>query len=547
MAPSTSRLERKTRPSGKARPRTRARQQQQQQQQPQQHVQSQQQQSKQSKQEHTQHQPKQQQAPARRSQQPRVLFAASECVPFVKTGGLADVAGSLPAQLARLGVHMAVVLPKYSDIPAEFAASMERIAEFYVPLSWRYEYCGVEKLVYEGITYYFLDNEHYFKRSGLYGQFDDGERFAFFSKAVCEAIHYVPELHVNIIHCNDWQTALIPVFLHEFYHEIPHMSAIRTVVSIHNIKFQGQMTDQMIGDVLGLASKPDAVRQLHCCDHAINFLQAGLCYADRILTVSPTYANEIQIPFYGEGLDWLIRRRACITRGILNGIDIHAWDPRHDTFIPRTYSPQTLERKAYCKVRLQEELHLTCDPTAALIVMVGRLTDQKGLGLVRYAMNDLMHRHVQIAVLGNGDANHEEAFRYFAATYPGRVSTTLAFNNALSHRMYAGADMFLMPSVFEPCGLSQMIAMRYGAVCIVRETGGLRDTVVPYNKFTHEGLGFSFANINAGEMVDAVDRALELYTSDADAWHTLQQRVMKVDFSWKTQARNYVEVYKQLQ
>lgn len=475
-----------------------------------------------------------------------VLFATSECVPFVKTGGLADVAGALPRALKHAGIRVSVVLPKYASIPWEYLQDTQHVADFYVPLSWRFEYCGVEKLTYQGIDYYFIDNEGYFKRDGLYGHFDDGERFAFFAKAICEAIHYVPELRPHIIHCNDWQTALVPVFLHEFYHDIEGMGDIRTVMSIHNLKFQGQFGDQMIGDVLGLSSKPDAVRQLYRDDHSINFMQAGLCYVDRICTVSPTYAEEIQLPFYGEGLDGLLRRRSCILRGILNGIDIEVWNPRSDKLIPNRYSPTNLSGKARCKAHLQEELHLDQDPHAPLIAMIGRLTDQKGIALVRYAMDRIISEGAQMAVLGTGDSDHEEAFRYFEQRYAGRVSARITFDNALSHRMYAGSDMFLMPSIFEPCGLSQMIAMRYGSVCIVRETGGLRDSVSPYNQYTGEGVGFSFANINADEMGDTIVRAMHIYRNEPEVWAHIQNRAMKTRFSWNKQATEYVDVYRQL-
>lgn len=475
-----------------------------------------------------------------------VLCATPECVPFVKTGGLADVAGALPRALKRLGTRVSVILPKYSAIPWEYVSKMEHIAEFYVPLSWRYEYCGLEKLRYKGVEYYFIDNEHYFKRDGIYGFFDDGERFAFFSKAICEAINYIGELRCDIIHCNDWQTALVPVFLHEFYHEIPSCRNVRVTFTIHNLKFQGQFGDQMIGDVLGLAGKPNAVRQLYIDRESINFMQAGLCYADRITTVSPSYAGEIQMPFYGEGLDGLLRRRSCIVRGILNGIDVELWNPKNDKLIHSRYSIQDLSGKARNKAHLQQELGLDVDPTRPLIALIGRLTAQKGIGLVTYAMNYLMQRGVQVVVLGTGEKEYEDSFRYFAATYPRQVSACITFDNALSHRIYAGADIFLMPSVFEPCGLSQLISMRYGTIPVVRETGGLRDSVIPYNKYTQEGTGFRFCNINADEMTRILMDACELYWTDKKAWTELQKRAMRANFSWSRAAHEYLRVYLQL-
>lgn len=484
--------------------------------------------------------------PGQQSNKLRVLFATSECVPFVKTGGLADVAGALPRALKRQGVHVSVILPKYSYIPWEYVQKMEHVAEFYVPLAWRWVYCGVERLSYKGVDYYFIDNEHYFKREGIYGFFDDGERFAFFSKAICECVNYIPELRCSVIHCNDWQTALVPVFLHEFYHEIPACRDVRVIFTIHNLKFQGQFGDQMIGDVLGLAQKPDAVRQLYIDKDSINFMQAGLCYTDRITTVSPSYAQEIQMPFYGEGLDGLLRRRSCILRGILNGIDIELWNPKNDKLIHNRYSIQDLAGKARNKARLQEELSLAVDENRPLVALIGRLTDQKGIGLVRYGIDKLMERGVQVVVLGTGDSDHENAFRYFEDRYRGQVCSCITFDNQLSHRIYAGADLFLMPSVFEPCGLSQLIAMRYGTIPVVRETGGLRDSVIPYNKYTQEGTGFRFCNINGDEMVRILLEACELFWTDKPHWRALQQRAMRQSFSWARAAQEYLSVYVQV-
>ena len=476
----------------------------------------------------------------------RVLFATSEAVPFVKTGGLADVAGSLPRALKHAGARVAVILPKYSAIPQEYQDQMRHVADFTVPLSWRNDYCGIERLTLQGLDFYFVDNESYFKRDGLYGHFDDGERFAFFSKAVCEAIAKVPELACDVLHCNDWQTALCPVFLREFYRDVPACSNVRTVFTVHNVKFQGQYSDKVIDDVLGLGSIPAARDQLRCDRDSINYMRGALCYSDFLTTVSPSYACELQMPFYGEGLDPVFRRRSHILRGILNGIDQSIWNPATDDAIAASYSPRDMAGKAECKRALQEELGLAQDPTRPLVVFVGRLTDQKGLGLVRYAMDGLMRRGVQVTVLGTGDQDHEDAFRYFDARYGNQMCARIAFDSALSHRMYAGGDILLMPSEFEPCGLSQMIAMRYGTLPLVRETGGLRDSVVPYNKYTGEGTGFSFANMNADEMADTLLGACEIFWTDRPTWDRLVSQAMDADFSWRRAANDYMDIYHEL-
>lgn len=476
----------------------------------------------------------------------RLLFAASEAVPFVKTGGLGDVAGSLPRSLKQAGAKAAVIMPKYGSIPQEYQEKMRHVADFYVPLSWRSVYCGIERLSWQGVDFYFVDNEAYFKRDGIYGYFDDGERFAFFSKAICEAIMRLPELQCDVLHCNDWQTALAPVFLREFYGSSEACRKVKTIFTVHNVKFQGQYSDQVLGDVLGLADNPTAAGQLYCDDGSVNFMKGALCYADLITTVSPSYACELQMPFYGEGMDGIFRRRSSVLRGILNGIDQDAWNPKTDPFIARPYGVRNLAGKAENKRQLQRELGLAEGPTRPLVVMIGRLTNQKGLGLVRYAMGRLMERGVQVAVLGTGDKDQEDAFKYFDWTYGDQMCARIAFDNALSHRMYAGGDILLMPSEFEPCGLSQMIAMRYGTLPVVRETGGLQDSVVPYNRFTGEGTGFRFANMNADEMADVLLEACELFWTDAKAWSKLQRQAMGGDFSWDRAADEYLDIYHDL-
>ena len=361
----------------------------------------------------------------------RILFASSEAVPFAKTGGLGDVAGSLPRALKHAGAKAAVIMPKYGTIPQEYRDRMKHIADFYVPLAWRNVYCGIEKLELQGLDFYFVDNEAYFKRDGLYGYFDDGERFAFFAKAICEAIVKVPELACDVLHCNDWQTALCPVFLRGLYRGAPQCNDVKTVMTVHNIKFQGQYGDKLLSDVLGLADIPAARDQLYCARDSINFMKGGLCYADALTTVSPSYAYELQMPFYGEGLDPIFRRRSNILTGILNGIDTSIWNPKTDGMITANYSADDLANKAECKRALQEELGLRQDPTRPLVVMIGRLTNQKGLGLVRYAMDGIMQRGVQVAILGTGDADQEEAFRYFDQKYGDMMCARIAFDNCL--------------------------------------------------------------------------------------------------------------------
>ena len=476
----------------------------------------------------------------------KILFAAAEAVPFAKTGGLGDVAGSLPRELRHVGAKVSVILPKYGSIPEEYKAAMKHVADFYVPLAWRNVYCGIEKLTYLGLDFYFVDNEDYFKRDALYGYFDDGERFAFFSKAICEAIVKVPELACDVLHCNDWQTAMAPIFLREFYQGADVCRNVKTVFTVHNVKFQGQFSDAVLSEVLGMENVPAAASQLRAEGNSINYMKGALLYSDTISTVSPTYARELQMPFYGEGLDGIFRDRSWCLHGILNGIDTAEWNPRTDADIPARFTEKDLSGKAKCKTELQKELGLRVDPDAPLVVMVGRLTNQKGLGLVRYAMERLMANGVQMAILGTGDADQEEAFRYFDVKYGDMLCARIAFDGALAHRMYAAGDMLLMPSEFEPCGLAQMIAMRYGTLPVVRETGGLADSVTPYNKVTGEGTGFSFANMNADEMGTCLLDACEVFWNDRPAWEQLMRQAMAANFSWKRAANDYMDMYHEL-
>lgn len=478
------------------------------------------------------------------SKKMQIVFASAECAPFVKTGGLGDVAGSLPAALVRAGAEVIVMVPKYATIKDEYKAQMEHFSDFYVSLGWRNEYCGLEKLEHDGVTYMFIDNERYFARDYPYGFFDDGERFAFFSKVITESLQHLPAgFECDILHCNDWQTALAPVFLREFYQGLPLYDRVKTVFSIHNVAFQGQFSDTVMEDILGVAHIPAAASQLRCDACSINYMLGALRYADAITTVSPTYANEIQTPEFGEGLDGVLRERSYALQGILNGIDVAGFDPATDKRIAANYTVEDRSGKAVCKAKLQEELGLEVRDDRPLMVMVTRLTRQKGMDLVMYALDRILSGGVQVAVLGTGDRDYEDGLRYFQDKYPGTMAARIEFDPALSQRMYAAADMFLMPSKFEPCGLSQIIAMRYGTLPIVRETGGLKDTVIPYNEFTGEGTGFSFSNFNGDEMGDAVFRAARLFWDNRDAWNQLVTQAMSQDFSWTLSADKYLDLY----
>lgn len=478
------------------------------------------------------------------SKKMQIVFASAECAPFVKTGGLGDVAGSLPAALVRAGAEVIVMVPKYATIKDEYKAQMEHFSDFYVSLGWRNEYCGLEKLEHDGATYMFIDNERYFARDYPYGFFDDGERFAFFSKAITESLQHLPAgFECDILHCNDWQTALAPVFLREFYQGLPLYDRVKTVFSIHNVAFQGQFSDTVMEDILGVAHIPAAASQLRCDACSINYMLGALRYADAITTVSPTYANEIQTPEFGEGLDGVLRERSYALQGILNGIDVSGFDPATDKRIAANYTVEDRSGKAVCKAKLQEELGLEVRDDRPLMVMVTRLTRQKGMDLVMYALDRILAGGVQVAVLGTGDRDYEDGLRYFQDKYPGTMAARIEFDPALSQRMYAAADMFLMPSKFEPCGLSQIIAMRYGTLPIVRETGGLKDTVIPYNEFTGEGTGFSFSNFNGDEMGDAVFRAARLFWDNREAWNQLVTQAMSQDFSWTRSADKYLDLY----
>ena len=470
-----------------------------------------------------------------------VLFAAFEAVPFMKTGGLGDVAGSLPRALRQAGCEARVILPKFGTIPQQYREQMAPIASFTLRLGWRELYCGIETLTHQGVPYYFVDNEFYFKREHIYGYGDDGERIAFFSKAVVEAIPYLPDFPCDVLHCNDWHTALAPVFLRELYQGAEY-KRVKTVFTIHNIKFQGIFPDYTLGDVLGLDHIPAAVDQLRFDWQIISYMKGALCYSDVLTTVSPTYVEELKHPFYGERLDELFRQRADRLHGILNGIDTQFYNPDTDPELAAPYSAAHPEGKARCKTALRRELELEEDE-APVVAMIGRLTEQKGLDLVARVMDELVDSGLQMVVLGTGEKRYEDMLRHYGQKYPRRVYVGLRFDEGLSHRVYAGADMLLMPSLFEPCGLSQMIAMRYGTLPVVRETGGLRDSVIPYNRYTGEGTGFSFANYNAHEMMFTLLGAADLYRTHRERWQGLVANAMATDFGWERAAEQYLALY----
>ena len=474
----------------------------------------------------------------------QLFFAASEVAPFIKTGGLADVAGSLPNALAKLGHDVRVILPLYSAIPAKWRRQMTFLKRFHFPLSWRNAYCGLFSLEYQGLTYYFIDNEYYFKREGLYGQFDDGERFAYFSRAVVEVpvqLGWSPD----VIHCNDWQTGLVPVYLLEARHREPLLKHTKSVFTIHNIEYQGRFDRNILGDVLGLDEGYFREDMLSYYGD-VNLVKGAIYAADYITTVSPTYAKELQYAFYAHGLEGVIADNYHKFTGILNGIDMVHNDPANDPFLPAPYSAADLSGKAACKAALQEKLGLDVNPDVPIIACISRLVAHKGYGLVTAAFPKIMEHHVQFVVLGTGDWGIESFFRMAALEYPGRVFANLMYSAELASQLYAGADLLLMPSIAEPCGLSQMIAMRYGTVPIVRLTGGLKDSVPAYNPTTGTGLGFTFGSITPGDLLGAIDRGLEVYENDRPNWIGLMERGMTTDFSWDQSATAYEKVYNQV-
>ena len=475
----------------------------------------------------------------------KILFTASECVPFCKTGGLADVVGSLAPALAEQGHDVRVILPKYSMIPAEYEHKMVHTVDFEVALGWRRQYCGIEQLERGGVTYYFLDNRYYFGRDYIYGVGgDEHERFAFFCRGVLNALPLIP-FTPDIIHAHDWQTGMIPALLRIQYAGLPRYDSIRTVFTIHNLQYQGIFGIKDVQDMLGLSNAVFTDDKLEYFGN-VNFLKAGIVYANEVTTVSPSYAEEIQTAYYGERLDGLLRARHNHLSGILNGLDVREFDPATDKRIKATYTVNDLSGKAENKRALQEELGLQVRPDVPIVALIGRLNSQKGLDLVDYVIADIMREDIQLVCLGLGESRYVNLFSWAEQNYPGRVSANFVMDNNLAHRIYAGADIFLMPSAFEPCGLSQMIALRYGTVPVVRETGGLRDTVLSYNEYSGEGNGFSFFNYNAHDMLHVLQRALHFYRERQDIWKVLQHRGMTADYSWLHSSRIYLDLYKKL-
>ncbi|MCI5705090.1 glycogen synthase GlgA [Candidatus Pseudoscillospira sp. SGI.172] len=470
-----------------------------------------------------------------------IFFAASEVAPFIKTGGLADVAGSLPQALARQGHDVRVILPLYEGIGEDWRSQMTYLQCFHIHLAWRTPYCGIFELKKDGVTYYFVDNEYYFKRRDIYGHYDDAERFAFFCRAVIESpghLGFCPD----VIHCNDWQTALVPIYLLEERGNVPELANAKSVFTIHNIEYQGRYGRELLTDLFGLA---DGYFHEHMLSYYgdVNLMKGAIYAADYVTTVSPTYAAELRYSFYAHGLEGVIADNAHKLRGILNGIDTVRYDPWHDKGLTKLYNDRQLQGKKACKAALQRMAGLREAPHVPVVACVSRLVQHKGFDLVVDALHSIMDMDVQMVVLGTGSWNYEEAFRNAAKQYPGRFSAQIMYSDAFSTAIYGGADLFLMPSVAEPCGLSQMIAMRYGTLPVVRETGGLKDSVIPWNAGTGEGTGFTFANIDKNDLLCVLHQAVTLYHDDPKAWQTLQKNAMTADFSWDRSAGDYREIY----
>lgn len=473
----------------------------------------------------------------------KILFVTSEANPFIKTGGLADVSFALPKALHEKGEDVRIIMPKYEDISGDFTSKMTQLATFGVSVGWRNQYCGLQYLTYDGIPVYFVDNEYYFKRHGCYGYFDDGERFSYFCRAVMESVKYMDDFYPEVIHCNDWQTGMVPLYLSEVYKDRPEFSKAKSIFTIHNLKYQGVFSRSVIHELLGIGEEYFSEDKIKFYD-GISFMKAGIVYADKITTVSKTYAKEIQTAYYGEGLDGLLRQKSGKLVGITNGIDYSSNDPKKDKFIVN-YGLSTLKNKAVNKEMLQRLAGLPTNPDVPVIAMVTRLVKQKGLDLVTRVIEDILKMNVQLIVLGTGDNDYQDFFEYYASSYPAKIASFIQFDNAIASKVYAGSDILLMPSLFEPCGLSQMIAMAYGTLPLVRETGGLSDTVIPYNEFTGDGNGFSFTNYNAHDMLNVIEYAVSCY-QDRKTWTKLVKNAMRTKFEWKTQADEYLKIYNEI-
>lgn len=470
----------------------------------------------------------------------KVLFAASEAHPFIKTGGLGDVMGALPKSLIKLGIDTRVVIPKYKNIKDELKQKLQFVKWFTVPVGWRNQYCGVFQYEYNEVIYYFIDNEYYFNRDGLYGYFDDGERFAFFNRAVLEFIKEI-DWQPDLINCNDWQTGMVPVLLNLEYKKDQFYSRIKTVFSIHNLLFKGSFSPKVLPELFGYDYMPLVNGSVEL-DGSVSFLKGGLNYCDQITTVSKTYAEEIKTPQYGEGLDGFLRSKSYYLMGIVNGIDYEEFNPQDDKFIFKNFNINSINNKVENKLALQRELGLPQKKDTPMIGIISRLTHQKGCDLIVNMIDRLLQRDIQVVILGTGDYWYEETFKNLQYRYPDKVSANIKFDNTLAHKIYAATDMFLMPSLFEPCGLGQLIALRYGSIPIVRETGGLRDTVYPYNKYNGVGNGFGFKNFNSSELMQIIEYALTIY-SDKNAWNNIIRQAMDSDNSWEKSAMQYKWLY----
>ena len=470
----------------------------------------------------------------------KVLFAASEAHPFIKTGGLGDVMGALPKSLIKLGIDTRVVIPKYKNIKDELKQKLQFVKWFTVPVGWRNQYCGVFQYEYNEVIYYFIDNEYYFNRDGLYAYFDDGERFAFFNRAVLEFIKEI-DWQPDLINCNDWQTGMVPVLLNLEYKKDQFYSRIKTVFSIHNLLFKGSFSPKVLPELFGYDYMPLVNGSVEL-DGSVSFLKGGLNYCDQITTVSKTYAEEIKTPQYGEGLDGFLRSKSYYLMGIVNGIDYEEFNPQDDKFIFKNFNINSINNKVENKLALQRELGLPQKKDTPMIGIISRLTHQKGCDLIVNMIDRLLQRDIQVVILGTGDYWYEETFKNLQYRYPDKVSANIKFDNTLAHKIYAATDMFLMPSLFEPCGLGQLIALRYGSIPIVRETGGLRDTVYPYNKYNGVGNGFGFKNFNSSELMQIIEYALTIY-SDKNAWNNIIRQAMDSDNSWEKSAMQYKWLY----
>lgn len=474
----------------------------------------------------------------------KVLFVASEAAPFIKTGGLGDVMGALPKTLVQKGIDARVIIPKYQKIKHEFVKDFKFLKWITVPVGWRESYCGIFEYEYEGVKFYFIDNEYYFNREGLYGYYDDAERFAFFDRAVLIILKEI-DFKPDIIHCNDWQTGMTPVLYKLEYSKDPFYYDIKTVFSIHNLLFQGTFDPEILPELFGYDMEPFLNKSLELFG-GVSFMKGGLNYSDKITTVSNSYAAEIKSPKYGENLDGLLRCRSNDLWGILNGIDYKENNPETDPYIFENYTLDNIERKSVNKEKLQEQLGLPQRKDVPMMAVISRLTPQKGMDLITNIADRLLQHNIQLVVLGTGDRGYEDHFRNLQYRYRDKVVSYIDFDEKLAHKIYAAADMFIMPSLFEPCGLGQLIALRYGTIPIVRETGGLKDTVHPYNKFSGEGNGFSFANYNAWELLITIESAIACYHNKS-IWNGLIRYAMSSDNSWEKAADGYIELYNSLQ